>query len=78
MKTKVKEILATILEIDISDINDTFSQNSCSSWDSLNHLNLIIALEETFEVSFDPEQISLMIDIDKIIDQINKNQSEVN
>lgn len=72
MKNKIKEILATILEINISEINDAFSQNSCSNWDSLNHLNLIIALEETFDVSFDPEQISLMIDIDKIMDQINK------
>ena len=71
MKNKVKEILATILEINVSDINDNFSQKFCSNWDSLNHLNLIIALEEAFDVSFDPEEISLMIDIDKILDHIN-------
>lgn len=71
MKNKVKEILATILEINVSDINDTFSQKSYTNWDSLNHLNLIIALEEAFDVSFDPEEISLMNDINKIIDHIN-------
>ena len=41
MKNKVKEILATILELNESDIIDNFSQQSCSNWDSLNHLNLI-------------------------------------
>ena len=71
MENKVKEILATILEINVSDINDKFSQKSCSNWDSLNHLNLIIALEEAFDVSFDPEEILLMIDIDKILHHIN-------
>jgi acyl carrier protein len=74
MKNKVKEILATILEINESDIIDNFSQQSCSNWDSLNHLNLIIALEEEFDVSFDPEEISLMTDIDKILNHI-KNRS---
>jgi acyl carrier protein len=71
MKNKVKEILAIILEVNVSEINDSFSQQSCSNWDSLNHLNLIIALEEAFDVSFDPEEISLMIDINNIIFHIN-------
>ena len=71
MKNKVKEILATILEINVSDINDTFSQKSCPNWDSLNQLNLIIALEEEFNISFDPEEISLMNDLDSIIVHIS-------
>ena len=71
MKDKVKEILATILEINQAEINETFSQQTCSNWDSLNHLNLIIALEEEFNVSFDPEEISLMTDINRIIVHIN-------
>ncbi len=36
------------------------SQNNCEKWDSMNHLNLVIELEDTFEVEFEPNEISLM------------------
>lgn len=33
---------------------------NCEKWDSMNHLNLVIELEDTFEVEFEPNEISLM------------------
>ena len=41
-------------------IDDTLSQRNCEQWDSLAHLNLIVALEEAFDLSFEPEEMGSM------------------
>jgi len=50
--TRVKTIMASVLEIDPSTITDSASMDTVPSWDSLRHMNLVLALEEGFGVSF--------------------------
>lgn len=35
-------------------------QSNCEKWDSLHHLNLIVELEDTFDLEFEPEEIAEM------------------
>lgn len=42
------------------------SPESLESWDSVHHLNLILALEEKFSIQFSPEEIDAMHDVAKI------------
>lgn len=67
MIARIKEVLAEALEIEVSDIYDDFSQEGCSSWDSIHHLTLVVDLESEFDVDFDPEEISEMTSLKKII-----------
>lgn len=53
---KLKQIVASVFKIDVSSVNNDTSPDSVESWDSLNHLNLVLALEEGFDVSFTEEQ----------------------
>jgi acyl carrier protein len=53
MEDKIKEIMAIVLEIQINDIDENSSQDNLESWDSLKHMQLIVALEEEFDVDFD-------------------------
>ena len=69
---EVKEILANVLEIDIATIFDNATQKDIAKWDSLQHLNLIVEIEDKYDISIDPEDISEMISIDKIIEIIKK------
>jgi acyl carrier protein len=72
---KIKQLMSIIFEIEKDAIQDDFSPNKSSKWDSLRHLNLIVALEEEFELKFtDKEIIGLNSykEIMKII--INKNK----
>jgi acyl carrier protein len=50
--TRVKTIMASVLEVDPSTITDNASMDTVPSWDSLRHMNLVLALEEGFGVSF--------------------------
>jgi acyl carrier protein len=70
--TEVKEILANVLEIDIATIFDNATQKDIAKWDSLQHLNLIVEIEDKYDISIDPEDISEMLSIDKIIEIIKK------
>jgi acyl carrier protein len=70
--TEVKEILANVLEINIATIFDNATQKDIAKWDSLQHLNLIVEIEDKYDISIDPEDISEMLSIDKIIEIIKK------
>ena len=50
--TRVKDVMAAVLEVDVLTIGDDASMDTISSWDSLRHMNLVLALEDAFGVSF--------------------------
>jgi acyl carrier protein len=53
---KLKKIIGSVFKIDATSVNNETSPDTVESWDSLNHLNLVLALEEGFDVSFTEEQ----------------------
>ena len=65
MEEKVLEVLKTTFELDIVDT--TCSQATCESWDSMGQLNLVAELEDTFDISLEPEEIGTMKSYDDIV-----------
>jgi acyl carrier protein len=59
---------------DLAQIDENASQQSIEKWDSLGHLNLIVALEEEFDVSFEPEEMITMTSLQLIVDKIKECQ----
>ncbi|MCM8542899.1 MAG: acyl carrier protein [Lentisphaeraceae bacterium] len=49
--------MSTVLEVPLDEIDENSSSDSVSTWDSLKHMNLIIALEQEFGVAFDEDTI---------------------
>ncbi len=60
-ETKLKQVLADVFGVDVPSINDESSVETVEKWDSLNHLNLVLALEEQFDVSLSEEQVVEML-----------------
>jgi acyl carrier protein len=67
MENKVKNIMSAVLSIDIELINNNTSPESVEEWDSLKQMNLIVALEEEFEIEFEDEDIIEMMDYKSIL-----------
>ena len=61
MKIKIKNIMSSVFNVELSEIDDTSTQGDLDNWDSLGHMNLIVALEEEFGVEFDEEEIVEMM-----------------
>ena len=52
---KLKTVVATVLNVDVSRIDANASSDTIESWDSLRHMNLVLALEDEFGVSLPDE-----------------------
>lgn len=52
----LKQVMATMLNVDVSTINEDSSMDTLPSWDSLRHMNLVIALEEEFKVTIPDDE----------------------
>jgi acyl carrier protein len=53
---QLKQVLADVLDLEASAIGETASVDTIEQWDSLKHLNLVLALEERFGVTLTEEQ----------------------
>ena len=60
-EVRLKQVLANVFGEESESINDESSMDTIENWDSLKHLNLILALEEEFEVSFDEDESIIII-----------------
>ena len=47
--------MATLLTVDVSAIDQDASMDTIPTWDSLRHMNLVLALEEEFKVTIPDE-----------------------
>ena len=57
MEDRIKKVMSDVFNVDVSLINNESSPDNIENWDSLKHMNLIVALEEEFEIEFDDEEI---------------------
>lgn len=71
MKEKVKGIMASVFNIAVSAINDDASPDTIDKWDSLGHMNLIVALEENFSVTFSDDEIPELLCLTDIVQKLN-------
>ena len=55
-ETLLKNTVAVVLGVSPGDINDDSSMDNLNEWDSVKHLNLVLAIEEVFGVSMTEEQ----------------------
>ncbi|MAY84312.1 MAG: hypothetical protein CMP59_09295 [Flavobacteriales bacterium] len=72
MDKKVKKIMASVFEIDRKSIDENSSSENIENWDSLLHMNLVVALEEEFDVEFGEDEIIEMMDYESIIEALNR------
>lgn len=54
---KLKQVMADVFGVPADTINDSSSLETIERWDSTGHLNLVLALEEQFDVRFNDDQM---------------------
>ncbi len=60
VEDEVREVMGAVLQINPGIIDAVTSSDTIQTWDSLQHLNLILALEERFGVQFTLEEAETM------------------
>ena len=68
MRERVYKIISQVFNVPIENINDESSSDDIETWDSLKHINMVLALEEEFNVQFGEEQVLEMLNVGLIIE----------
>jgi acyl carrier protein len=72
---KILQILSNVFEVEISTLDENSSIDNIENWDSIRHLNLILALEEEFKISIPDEEVGNLVNF-KLIELIINEQSK--
>ena len=72
IRTRLNDIFRTVLDDDKIEIFDAMTAADVDEWDSLNHVNLIVAVERTFKVRFTTKEISALANVGEFIQLIRR------
>ena len=64
---RIKNVMSAVFGISNEEINVESSPDTIESWDSLKHMNLVVALEEEFNVEFTDDNIIELINMKLIM-----------
>lgn len=74
-KSRIVKVMSAVFEVPMEEITDVSSVDSIESWDSLKHLNLILSLEEEFNISIPDEEVGNLMNyklIELIVNECRK------
>lgn len=61
--SRLARIFSKILDVPADRFADTVSIHTVAGWDSLKHVQLMLAIEEEFDLSLAPEDIETMVSV---------------
>jgi acyl carrier protein len=64
----VQDIFRDIFDVDDLVINNTTNSDEIEDWDSLNHINLVSAIEKEFKIKFALGELMMLKDVGDMID----------
>ena len=67
---KLNEVFQDVFDDESITVNDATTSNDIADWDSLEHINLIAAVEQEFGVKFNMGQVITMVNVGEMVDII--------
>lgn len=67
---KLNEIFRDVFDDESIVVSDVTSAKDIEDWDSLNHINLVVAVEKTFGVKFSMGETQKMKNVGEMVDII--------
>lgn len=64
---RIKQVMADVFDMPAETISENVSQDNLEGWDSLKHLDLVVALEEEFEITIPVEEVGNLISFKLIV-----------
>jgi acyl carrier protein len=75
LSSRVYGIIADVLNTPVAELGPDSSTETVENWDSVHHLNLILALEHAFHVQLEPEEIDQMNSVKQILAILSEKSS---
>ena len=72
MESQVKEIIARVLNVDLSLVTDELSSGDIPQWDSVGNLAIISTIEQELDIEFPLDVLFDLTSVRTIIDEVNR------
>ena len=63
----IQQLLADVLGVARTKVTSSSNTDNLEGWDSVNHLGVVMELEERYGVSFSPEEMTEIISVAAIV-----------
>ena len=73
---KIINIVASTCEVEASEVNGDSTVGDFPAWDSMGHLAILTAVEEEFDISFEPEEMMELEDVNDIVKAVEEKIAE--
>ena len=70
IQDRVIQIVSDVTGVPISKLDGNSSPESVSEWESMKHINIVLAIEEEFGLHFDDEEITELKGIKSLVSLI--------
>jgi acyl carrier protein len=60
LERQIKQLMGDLLNLDPARIDDNTAMETVDGWDSFNHLNLCLALEQEFGITLEVDEMEAM------------------
>lgn len=74
-KNRLFEVVAQVFDANQSEISLESDPDTIDGWDSVGHLNLMMAIEKAFGVKFETKQIIQLDSVEKIFEALEKEEA---
>lgn len=72
LRDRVVRVTSQVLDLPAEAITEESSPRTVEGWDSLGHMNLMLALEEEFGVQFSDERILELLSVGAIVQALRE------
>ena len=76
MTEDISEVIAAVLGVERSSIAIETAREDVNNWDSLNHLRIISALEEKFQIRFTMDEIQSIASVGDVVRFLNAHRDD--
>jgi acyl carrier protein len=72
IKSRARAALARVFKVPVEKIADDASQTNLSEWDSVRHMNVVLALENDFGIEFADRELMNLTSLPLMVAAIEK------
>ena len=65
---KLQEIFRDIFDDEALEITDSTNSSDIDDWDSINHINLVVAIEKDRKIKFSFEELAVLKNVGAMVD----------
>jgi acyl carrier protein len=68
LENRIKNVISIVFDVPLDSVTLQTSNKNIRNWDSLNLINLMIALESEFGVTLDVDEVVDLLSVEKIVE----------